>query len=312
MKTTTPARRRFTVLLACFALASLPLLAALSGCGAVAQVGTSIAKEKGYIDDKQAESINRSAAAVEKSFEDITPEEEYYIGRAVAATVLGAYRPYDDAKANGYLNLVGQTLARASDRPDTFGGYHFLLLDTDEINAFAAPGGLIMVSRGMVRCCRDEDELAAVLAHEISHVVDKDGLRAIKKSRLTSALTILAVEGASNLGSDQLAELTKQFEGSITDVTSTLMNSGYARGLEKQADASAVGILERVGYDPRALVAMLGEMKTRTKPGGAGFAKTHPDPAERISDVQGSVPGGAPLPEPAARQARFTAAMGKV
>lgn len=288
-------------------LFALPLFGA--GCSTVAKVGTSIAQEKGYIDEKQAESIQRSAEAVEKTYQDITPEQEYYIGRSVAATVLAAYPPYENAAANAYLNLLGQTIARASDRPETYGGYHFLLLDTEEINAFAAPGGLVMVSRGMIRCCRHEDELAAVLAHEIGHVANRDGLRAIKKGRLTSALTILAVEGASNLGGEELAKLTEEFEGSITDITSTLMNSGYSRGLEKEADGSAVVLLRRVGYDPRGLVTMLGEMEKRLKPGGPGFAKTHPDPGDRIRDVEGNVSGSPAAPESSSRRDRFAKAM---
>jgi predicted Zn-dependent protease len=293
-----------------FALLAALLLAA--GCGAVAKVGTSIAKDKGWIDEKQGASITRTAEAAEKSFEDITPEEEYYIGRAVAATVLDAYPPHSDEKLNRYVNLLGQTLALASDRPDTFGGYHFLVLESDEVNAFAAPGGLVLVSKGLIRCCRNEDELAAVLAHEIGHVSNKDGLRAIKKSRLTSALTILAVEGASNLGSDKLAKLTEEFEGSITDITSTLMNSGYSRGLEKQADASAVSVLKRVGYSPQGLASMLGEMKKRLKPGGPDFAKTHPDPSDRIRDIQGSVAGSPAPAEVAARKNRFEAAAARL
>ncbi len=279
------------------------------GCASVAKIGTSIAQGEGLIDSTQSQSINRVAEATEKSFEDIDPEQEYYIGRAVAATILDTYPPLADAELNRYVNLLGQTVALASDRPETFGGYHFLVLDTDEINAFAAPGGFILVSRGLIRCCRNEDELAAVLAHEIGHVAGKDGLRAIKKSRLTSALTILASESAANLGSERLAKLTEEFEGSITDITSTLMNSGYSRSLEKQADASAVSVLRRVGYSPQALVTMLGEMKKRLTPSGAGFARTHPDPSDRIKDIQGSVSGSTPPSDSAARRDRFAAAV---
>jgi predicted Zn-dependent protease len=279
------------------------------GCASVAKIGTSIAQGEGLIDSTQSQSINRVAKAADKSFEDIDPEQEYYIGRAVAATILNTYPPADDEALNRYVNLLGQTIAFASDRPETFGGYHFLVLGTDEINAFAAPGGFILVSRGLIRCCRSEDELAAVLAHEVGHVVNKDGLRAIKKSRLTSALTTIATEGAANLGSEKLAKLTEEFSGSITDITSTLMNSGYSRSLEKQADASAVADLRRVGYSPQALVTMLGEMKKRLTPGGPGFARTHPDPSDRIADIQGSVSGSPAPPDPETRRNRFAAAV---
>ena len=91
----------------------------------------------------QAGSAMKVATAFGKSFQDITPEQEHYIGRAVAANVLAVYPPKDDERLNYYVNTLGQTLAQASDRPETFGGYHFLVLDSPEINAFAAPGGLI-------------------------------------------------------------------------------------------------------------------------------------------------------------------------
>lgn len=289
------------------------MMAMLVGCSTITELGTSIGVATGKMTPQQAESINKSAAAVEKTFQDITPEQEYYIGRSVAATVLGAYKPFDKGDANAYLNELGQTLAMASDRPETFGGYHFLVLDTDEVNAFAAPGGLILVSRGMIRCCKSEDALAAVLAHEIGHVQNQHGLKAIKKGRLTGALTTLALESAKNLAGSDLAEVTKAFEGSISDISGTLMNSGYARNLERDADAAAVTIMKRVGYNPEALVDMLAEMQKNWKTDGPGFAKTHPTPDSRIVDIKKLI-GAAPAPvaKPAERQKRFEAAAGSI
>ena len=283
-----------------------------AGCAAVAEVGTAIGESSGAITPEQAQSIKRTAVAMDKTFKDITPEQEYYIGRAVSATVLHTYRPFDQEAANRYLNVLGEALAQASDRPETFGGYHFQIMDSDEVNAFAAPGGFIMVSRGLLRCCKSEDAVAAVLAHEIGHVQGAHGLRAIKTDRLTSALTIMAAEGAKTFGGEELAELTRTFEGSISDITSTLMNRGYSRSLEKEADAAAVKILRRVGYDPNALVDMLGEMKKNLKPGGPDFAKTHPDPEDRIADVRLLLGSGQPSPVPATRWQRFERALARI
>lgn len=271
----------------CFLLLAATLL--IQGCGTmetISQIGTSVAVATGTITPQQAESINRSVGAVEKTFTDITPEQEYWIGRTVAATILSQQKPFDNRAATEYVNEVGQYMALCSDRPETFGGYHFLLIDSEDINAFAAPGGLILVSRGMLRCCRNEDELAAVLAHEIGHIEHKHGLQSISKSRVTSALTILAAESAKNFGGGNIAELTRAFEGSITDITSTLVNSGYSRSFESQADKAAVGILQRGGYSPAALMSMLQEMEKRLKPGGLDFAKTHPDPQVRVKDIR--------------------------
>lgn len=290
-------------------------LAGWQGCATfdqVAEMGTSFAQSKGVVTGEQAQSITKVTTAVAKTFEDITPEQEYYIGRSVGAVIVNRYKPFPNAEANDYLNLLGQTLAQASDRPETFGGYHFLILDSGEINAFAAPGGLIFVSRGMLRICRSEDAVAAVLAHEIAHVQLRHGLQAIDKSRLTQALTTIAAESAKTLGGRELADLTKAFEGSIGDITSTMVNNGYSRGFEREADAAAVTILSRVGYDPNGLVAMLKEMEKNLKPGGLDFAKTHPSPKSRIEDIESRNVGAPASAEGFARQGRFRKALGKI
>ena len=290
-------------------LLSLALALALAGCATVAKMGTQAAQGAGMISEEQGESAYRAIDAVALTFEDITPEQEYYIGRAVAATILRDYPALDDADANAYLNDLGQTVALMSDRPETFGGYHFLLLDSDEVNAFAAPGGFILVCRGLLDLCETEDELAAVLAHEVAHVANKDGLRAIKKSRLTGALTTLAVEAGRSLGSEDVKELTEQFAGGIDDITRTLVNNGYARTQEFEADAAAVNILDDTGYASHALVSMLEEMDARWDPKGPGFMRTHPSPDERLGQVRDAAgsDGGA---QPTARAARFAAATG--
>lgn len=281
-----------------------------AGCETVNQItaaAADVAAATGAITPEQAESTKRVSTAVTKTFQDITPEQEYYIGRTVAATVLTQHKPLPAEKLNAYLNQVGQSLAQFSERPETFGGYHFLALDSAEINAFATPGGLILVTRGLLDCCQTEDELAAVLAHEIGHVEKQHGLRAIRTGRLNSALTILAVEAGKNLGGEQLAEVTKAFDESINDITTTLMNSGYSRKLEYEADAAAVGILRRAGYQSGALVAMLENMAKNWDSSRHDFAATHPAPADRIAQLQklgvASTKASAP-----ARQQRFLAA----
>lgn len=285
----------------------LLMLVGVSGCATVTDIGATVGEATGTIRPQEAESLRRAGVAVGRTFEDITPEQEYFIGRSVSATILSSYRPYNNPAANEYLNLLGQALALASDKPETFGGYRFLILDSDEINAFAAPGGFIFVSRGMIRLCRSEDELAAVLAHEIGHVQHNHGLRAIKSSRLVTAFTVLAIETTRTLAGDEARQLTQAFEGSISDITHTLMTSGYSRRSEREADEAAVTILRRIGYDPEGLVRMLEAMSRELKPGGLDFAKTHPDPRDRIRDIRrmlGSDPAPVPRP-PAERDRRF-------
>jgi len=294
---------------------SLILWMIVSGCktmDAVTDIGTSVGVASGVITETQAESIAKSAKAVAKTFEDFTPEQEYYIGRTVGAVILDKYKPYANQNANTYVNLIGQSLAKASDMPETFGGYHFLIQDSDEINALAAPGGLIFVTRGILKCCRHEDAVAAVLAHEIGHIQAKHGLQAIKKSRVTSAITTLGVEGAKTFGGEELAQLTDTFENSISDITATLVNKGYSRSFEHEADKAAVTILTRMGYDPYALIDMLKVMNTQLKPGGLDFAKTHPSPESRIADIQTLCEKPAGMVKPKVRQDRFMAALKEI
>lgn len=289
--------------------------AALTGCQtmkAIGELGAGVAVATGAITPEQGQSIVRTTGAVGTAFEQLTPENEYYIGRAVMASLFAQkktggelrYPVYDRSELTAYVNELGQALALASDRPETFGGYHVLVLDAEEINAFAAPGGLIVVTRGMIRCCRSEDALAAVLAHEIGHVQHLHGLRAIKKSRITGALTTVLAEAGKTLGGKDLAAAVQAFEGSIQDVTQTLVVNGYGRAAERQADAAAVAILQRTGYDPHALVDMLTQMKGQLKPGGLDFAKTHPSPDDRIKELRPLIKT-APETAPAARQQRF-------
>jgi len=278
---------------------------------AISDIGAEVAKQAGVLTPEQAKSVKKAGKALDKTFDSITPEQEYYIGRTVGAVIVNKYRPYDNEAENRYLNDLGQTLAQFSDKPETFGGYHFLLLDSNEINAFSAPSGLIFISRGMVNCCKNEDALAAVLAHEIGHVEHQHGLQAIKNSRLTTAFTVLATEGAKNLGGRDMAQLTEAFEGSINDITSTMMNSGYSRGCEREADKSAVKIMQRAGYEPNGLVSMLLEMKKQLKPGGLDFAKTHPSPDSRIEDITEWIGTYQPVKTPVKRQARFLKETGK-
>lgn len=244
--------------------------------------------------------------ATQKAVTELTPEQEYYLGRAVSADIMGQYQVLEDKELNSYVNQLGQTLAAASDRPQTYGGYHFVVLDSPEINAFAAPGGLIMVTRGMVDICGTEAELAAVLAHEIGHVQYEHGVAAIKSSRWTDLGGLLLKEGVNEFGGSELNQLTGLFGESVGDVTKTLMVSGYSRSQETQADKAAVQIMESLGYPPNALVSMLNKMKKAyPASGGSGFAKTHPDPLDRIEDVEGIIDLGSEVKTPAAQVVRF-------
>lgn len=292
----------------CVPLLLAAAVALAAGCQALNQVtkaGTDILVASGTISSNQAHAITTSTAAFGKALEQVTPEQEYYLGRTVGATVLQKYDPYDRAAVNDYLNLLGQTLASASDRPETYAGYHFLALDSESINAFAAPGGFIFVTRGMLGLCQREDDLAAVLSHEIGHVELKHGLKAISQDRWVSASLVTGVELLKQNNPD-LGQLTDAFSGVIDGVSDVLLVKGYGRRLELQADRAAVKILTRVGYDPEALVDILHALEKNTEPGHGDYGQTHPNPEKRVASVRKAIKPGRKVAEPTeARTRRF-------
>jgi predicted Zn-dependent protease len=284
------------------------LLPVVYGCQtmeAVTGVGADMAVATGAITSNQAESIKKSSHAASQAFEEFTPENEYYIGRTIAANILSKYKAYQNMGPNQYINLVGQTVARASDKPETFKGYHFLILDTDEINAFAAPGGLILVSRGLLRCCKSEDALASVLAHEVGHVQLGHGMGAIRGSRYTSLGKIAGVELAKNLGGEQLAQAAEIFDGTVGDIMKKMVDNGYQSSQEYDADKAAVTIVKRLGYNPTALKDMLEQMEKQLSSNSGGFGKTHPTPHDRLQNISPLLKGIGPVKEPISRKARF-------
>ncbi len=220
----------------------------------------------------------------------ISEEEEYYVGRAVAARILSSYPLSTDAYLTRYVNLIGKTVALNSDKPFTFNGYHFAVLETDEINAFAAPGGIIFITRGMVRTTANEDELAAVLAHEVAHISKRDGIAAIKNARWTEALTLIGTTATRNYTSSEISQLVSIFEGSLDDIFKTIVVNGYSRSQEYAADETALTTLARCGYDPRALNSFLKRLQSRGSSSGGGITRTHPETAERMDNISGKVP----------------------
>ena len=218
----------------------------------------------------------------------INDSEEYYVGRAVAARILGKYKLDQNPKLTQYVNEVGQTVARKSSRPDPFKGYHFAVLDTQELNAFACPGGIIFITRGLIQTCQNEDQLAAVLAHEVGHVANKDGINSISQARWTQVFTAMGAEAAKQYGG-VAGNLVSLFEGSIDDVFKTIVVNGYSRQAEETADAAALTELTRAGYDPAAMVVLLTAMEAKGRGASGGIFKTHPPTSERLAKVKGSV-----------------------
>ncbi|MBU4203162.1 MAG: M48 family metalloprotease [Acidobacteria bacterium] len=257
----------------------------------------------------KADSAVQTAKTIRRTFGDISEEEEYYIGRSVAALVLSRYPASQNESLNTYLNTVGQAVAYYSDRPETYAGYHFLLLDTDEVNALSAPGGFIFITKGLLKRCRNEEMLGCILAHEIGHVASKHGLRAIKNSRLIEAFQILGESALDKYGSGELNSLVNIFDGALNDITEKLIEKGYDRKYEYEADALAVLYAARIGYDPQGLTDFLQTM-VKDEGTGPGWFSTHPAASDRIKRAEGTIRSLASRPaEEAARTNRFAQAV---
>lgn len=289
-------------------------LLVLSGCAPGAgfqQVGSSLLSSTGFVTSSQADAIFQAGGKLAKAASPLSEEEEYYLGRGVSAVILSKYRPYRNAKVEKYVNTVAAAVVAHSSRPETFGGYRVLVLDTPEINAVSAPGGFIFISRGFLQIMPDEDGLAAVLAHEVGHVALGHGVSAISQANLTEALTIIGKEAAAAATDGVTAELTAAFGDSVKDVADTLLTQGYSRSQEYKADAYAAEVLRRTGYNPNGLVAMLQALDAQAAAKGsdAGWFGTHPDPERRLGELE-DMPAAPPGDKgSAARTARFRAAM---
>ncbi|MCK4504940.1 MAG: M48 family metalloprotease [Candidatus Aegiribacteria sp.] len=216
---------------------------------------------------------------------EITEVEEYFLGRSVAATILTMYQPLDDPALQQYVNLIGQTVACSSPQPALFGGYHFMVLDSDQINALACPGGFIFIFSGLIDKTANEDELAAVIAHEVSHVALSHGISSIDQARWTEFGVTVAQESSEQWGSSEVQSVVNDYGDLVEDVVSNLITKGYSRDTEYQADSLAVEICSAAGYDPEALTEVLVKLCETDNRSGPGFWETHPSPEDRLEAV---------------------------
>lgn len=221
------------------------------------------------------------AKGVNNATRDIPVEEEIQIGHTVSASLLGAAPLDANVQQQDYLNSVGMWLALNSERPDL--PWHFGIIESETVNAFATPGGNIFVTRGLVERCNSEAELAGVLAHEISHVVRKHQLHDIQKNARKGVLLDVASLKAGGLTSDAARAVAR------------VGLEGYVRGLsredELEADRLGVVLAARSGYDPYGLVVVLQTLEANgSNSSTAMFLKTHPSPTDRIAVLAAEMP----------------------
>jgi len=220
---------------------------------------------------------------------EMTLEDEYFLGRAVAAEILKVYRPYTaDPALKTYLNKICLSITVNSLRPSLFNGYHVEILDTDEICAFASPGGHIFISRGLIALTPSEDALAAVIAHELAHIQLRHVAAILAQERTVQDLSA-AAERAATIASRHLTaqERAAIFQVSLTASINTLFRNGYSQNQEFEADRMARLLLISAGYDPAALGELLQILNQKHQPGNMNT--THPSPAMRITNL-GNLP----------------------
>ncbi len=207
----------------------------------------------------------------------IGQEEENEIGRSIAANVAGKYGIVWDTELTRYVTLVGRTVAGKSDRPDLL--YHFAVLDTDIINAFSCPGGYVFVTRGTLAVVGSEAELAAVLAHEISHVANRDIIKEIEKQKFFQA---------GNEVAGTLLHADPSILNAVTSFGTELLFKGLSRSDENASDRLSLVYTAGAGYRPAAYLTFLERLRD-----GAGAADddvkllfaTHPKIDDRIKNV---------------------------
>ncbi len=239
--------------------------------------------------------VTRGAGQVLGSLLPISTEKEIEIGRGIAATIAGRYPVSHDADLTLYVNLVGLTVAGEAPRPDI--AYHFAVLETPDVNAFAAPGGYVFVTRGALGLMESEAELAGVLAHEVGHVNRRHVIEGIRKADFWKNVRDQA--GISGTTLDR-----------AVGAGSNVVFSGYSREDEAEADSLGVEYAASAGYDPNGLVTFVSHLSRHAHEGPlAEITATHESPDARIARIRrimarDSLPtSGAVLPD------RFLAAM---
>ncbi len=222
-----------------------------------------------------------------QQFDDmnVTEEEEIALGTDVSAKIRQRFGVVQDPDVHKYVTLVGMVLTDQTTRPKL--PWTFIVLDTDGVNAFAAPGGYVHITRGALGLIKSEAELAGVLGHEIAHVAQKHTVNAIRKSK---GVQIGTGEALSNRGMflDRLANR----------VYDMVLENSFDRGDELDADKEGLALVQKAAYSATGLADFLTRLAERNKNQAVknGLFASHPETQERIAKIKelaGSTPGAA-------------------
>jgi predicted Zn-dependent protease len=232
--------------------------------------------------------VSKGAQAAEAK-RDWTPEQEEAVGRASAAKMIHVFGLYNNPAMTNYVNLVGDTVAQFGARNNV--QYHFAILDTDIINAFAMPGGYVFITRGSLANISNESELAGVLAHEVAHV---DG-RHLEKTIRDKKIKGLIVQTGADVGASQVGGVAGFAAGMVdqfaVQAVTSLLTQSYGPDKEREADKLGTELAARAGYDPAGLRNFLADMAAAAdnpanKQATALYnGKTHPPLKERVAKL---------------------------
>jgi Zn-dependent protease with chaperone function len=250
--------------------AIVTLAAMLAAAPASAQFGGALGK------------LNKAADAAEKvKGLKISEADERKIGEQVSLQIRNEFGVYQDKEVTRYVTLLGTLLAQASSRPNL--NWEFIVLDTDGVNAFAAPGGIVHVTRGALGLVKNEAELAGVLGHEITHITEKHTIGSIEKSNMIG-VTADQVGKNGGLAQEALAKVAEQ-------VYKNVLNNKFDRDDEIEADRLGVVLADKAGYAPAGLGTLLTKIADRNKDQSEpnGMFASHPQLDDRIAKIKQTI-----------------------
>ena len=217
---------------------------------------------------------------ISRTISGIDEEDEIEIGRDAAAVLLGASKPVNDPELQRYVNRIGRWVVNQTDRAHL--PWRFAVLRSNAVNAFATPGGNIFITDGLLDLLTSEAELAAVISHEVAHVIQKHHIKAMSSLNTSGLSGVIKLASATREGRSN--QMTTQLVGEVKDM--------YLRGLDKgdefEADSMGTVIASRAGYDPFALMAVLQTLDS-IDPENSGLAllyKTHPPASDRLDKLE--------------------------
>jgi predicted Zn-dependent protease len=213
----------------------------------------------------------------EKQHIRLSPQEEVALGRQLAPQMAAQFGGATKGPGADRVRQVGERIVARSSAANTPYKYSFYLLaDAKTVNAFALPGGQIFITQALLGLLKSEDELAAVLGHEIGHVLARHSAEHLAKQQLTQQLVGAVAIGSGTYETAQLAQLA-----------GSLVNMKHGRDDELESDALGIRLIEEAGYDPRAMIAVMQALEKAS--GGSRqpeFASTHPSPGNRIERIK--------------------------